>query len=62
VSARATLTAPELAELLGVSCWAVYEAVRSGEPPVPAIRVGRRIVFARSAVEELLGLSEQSDS
>jgi len=59
VTTRATLTAPELAELLGVSCWAIYEAVRSGEPPVPAIRVGRRLVFARSAVDALLGISAQ---
>jgi len=59
VSARATITAPELAEMLGVSTWAVYEAVRAGEPPVPAIRVGRRLVFARTAVEALLGISAQ---
>jgi excisionase family DNA binding protein len=56
----ATYRAEEVAELLGVSVWAVYEAVRNGESPVPPIRVGRRIVFARAAVDELLGLKESA--
>jgi len=62
VTTRATITAPELAELLGVSCWAVYESVRTGASPVPPIRVGRRLVFARTAVEALLGISAQDGS
>lgn len=52
----ATYTAAELAALLGVSEWAVYESVRRGDSRVPPIRVGRRIVFARAAVHRLLEL------
>jgi excisionase family DNA binding protein len=54
----ATLQAQELAERLGVSTWAVYQSVREGTCPVPAIRVGRRIVFSKAAVEALLGAPE----
>lgn len=50
-----TLRAEELADLLGVSAWAIYEAVRRGDCPVEPIRVGRRVVFARAAVDALLG-------
>ncbi len=51
-----TLTAEELADLLGVSTWAVYESVRRGDCPVEPIRVGRRLVWSRAAVEQRLGL------
>ncbi len=52
----ATFTATQFADLLGVSEWSVYESVRRGDCPVAPIRVGRRLVWARSAVEQLLGL------
>ena len=52
----ATLSAEELAALLNVSTWAIYEAVRRGDCPVDPIRVGRRIVFASAAVDRLLGI------
>ena len=51
----ATITAEELADLLNVSPWSIYAAVRRGDCPVPPIRVGRRIVFASAAVDRLLG-------
>lgn len=54
--AAATLTAEELADLLGVSTWALYQAVRRGDCPVPPIRIGRRLVWSRVAVERLLGV------
>lgn len=53
----ATMTAEELAELLGVSTWAVYEAVRRGDCPVAPIRVGRRLLWPRASVDALLGLT-----
>lgn len=53
----ATLTVAELANLLGVSEWAIYQSARDGTCPIPPIRVGRRLVFARAAVEQLLGLA-----
>ena len=52
--ASATYTAAELAEQLSVSEWSIYESVRRGDCPVPPIRVGRRIVFAKVAVDRLL--------
>jgi predicted DNA-binding transcriptional regulator AlpA len=52
---RRTLTAQQLADALGVSPWSIYEAVKRGDCPVRPIRVGRRLVFPRPAVEALLG-------
>lgn len=51
----ATLTADEFAELLGVSRDSIYDACRRGDCPVEPIRVGRRLVWPRARVEELLG-------
>lgn len=53
----ATVNASELAEILGVSTWTIYESVRRGDCPIPPIRVGRRLLWARSSVEELLGIA-----
>lgn len=52
-----TYSAEAVAEMLGVSPWAVYQAVRLGEAPVGtmAIRVGRRVVWPRASVDALLG-------
>jgi predicted site-specific integrase-resolvase len=54
----ATYQAHELAERLGVSTWLVYESVKNGTCPVPPIKVGHRIVFAKAAVNRLLQLEE----
>jgi predicted DNA-binding transcriptional regulator AlpA len=62
VTARATLTAVELAEALSVSQWTVYESVRRGDCPIPPIRIGRRLVWSRHAVEVLLGPLDEGDS
>lgn len=52
---RATLTVAELAEVLGVGRTQVYEMVQTNSSPVPPIRVGRKILFSRWAVESFLG-------
>ena len=52
-----TLSAQEAAELLGVSRWAVYDAVRRGE--IEAVRVGSRIRVATLPLLRRLGLSTQ---
>lgn len=52
----ATYTTHEAASLLGVSEWSLYESVRRGAPPLPPIRVGRRIVWPKAAVDRLLGV------
>jgi len=50
----ATMKAGELAEVLGCSPFCVYDMVKRGTCPVPAIHLGRKIVFPRLAVERLL--------
>jgi excisionase family DNA binding protein len=50
---RSTFSIPEVAEILGVSGWALYQAAGKGELPV--ITVGRRKVVPRRALEKLLG-------
>ncbi len=62
----ATYTAAQVAELMGVSEWVIYECVRRaqrGEDAGPigtmAIRVGRRLVWPRAAIQRLLVVEEQ---
>ena len=50
---RLALTVDEAAYLLNISRGLAYELVARGE--LPAIRLGRRIVIPRVAMEELLG-------
>jgi excisionase family DNA binding protein len=42
----------EAGKLLGLSRGSVYEAIRTGQ--IPSIRVGRRILIPRAALEQLL--------
>jgi excisionase family DNA binding protein len=52
---RLVLTVDEAAYLLNISRSLAHELVAKGE--LPAIRLGRRIVIPRVAMEELLGTS-----
>ncbi len=49
---RKTLTVDETASALGISRNAAYEGVRRGE--IPSIRVGRRLLVPRAALERML--------
>ena len=49
---RLTLTVEEAAELLGVSRALGYELVARGE--IPSLRLGRRIVVPRRALDAML--------
>ena len=49
---RLTFTVEETAQLLGLSRGLAYEAVRNGE--IPSIRIGRRILIPRVALERIL--------
>jgi excisionase family DNA binding protein len=49
---RATLTVEDAAEVLGIGRSAAYEGVRRGE--IPSLRIGRRLVVPRAALERLL--------
>jgi len=53
VELRLTLTADEVAEILGIGRSAVYESIRRGD--LPALRFGRRVVVPRAALLRLLG-------
>jgi excisionase family DNA binding protein len=50
---RWTVTVEEAAQMLGISRSSAYECVRRGE--LRALRLGRRLVVPRAALEELLG-------
>jgi excisionase family DNA binding protein len=50
---RQTLTVEQAAEVLGVGRNSAYEAVRRGE--IPVVRIGRRLVVPRAALERMLG-------
>lgn len=47
------LTIDEAAEVLRISRQSAYEAARRGE--IPTIRLGRRILVPRRALEKLIG-------
>ena len=51
---RLSLTVEEAAEALGISRGLAYEAVRLGQ--IPSVRIGRRILIPRKALEEQLQL------
>jgi len=51
-SASGTLSVPEAARLLGIGRNTAYEAIRRGE--IPALRIGRRLLVPRAALESLL--------
>ena len=49
---RLTLTVEEAAKLLGIGRQLAYDRVKTGE--IPAIRIGRRLLVPRRALEKLL--------
>ena len=49
---RLTMTVPEAAEALGIGKNQGYEAARTGQ--IPTIRIGRRLLVPRAALERLL--------
>ena len=55
---RQTVTVEEAAKLLGIGRGSAYEAVRRGE--LPAIRLGKRLVVPRAALDRLLASAGRS--
>ena len=49
---RKTFTVPEAGRVLGIGRSAAYEAARTGQ--IPTIRIGKRILVPRAALERLL--------
>ena len=54
---RLTLNIDDVAPLLGINRSTAYELIRRKEFPLPVIRLGRRLVISRQAVDDLLGSS-----
>lgn len=50
---RLALSVVETARLLGIGRNLCYERVRTGE--IPSLRIGRRLLVPRAALEKLLG-------
>ena len=57
---RKTLTVEETASALGISRNAAYEGVRRNE--IPSIRVGRRILVPRAALDRLLEKANEPEA
>jgi excisionase family DNA binding protein len=53
---RRTYRIEEVAKLLGVGRNAAYEAARRGD--FPTIKIGKRVVAPRAAINRMLGISE----
>ncbi|MDP9362629.1 MAG: helix-turn-helix domain-containing protein [Chloroflexota bacterium] len=51
---RATATLGEVAALLGIGRSTAYELAQRDALPVPVIRLGRRLVVPRAALDRLL--------
>jgi excisionase family DNA binding protein len=58
---RQTLKMEEVAKQLGINRSTVYELARRNQLPVPVIRLGRRMVVSRRALEELLAERKEND-
>jgi predicted DNA-binding transcriptional regulator AlpA len=58
----AVYTAAEVAERFGCSTWSVYDLVRRDEFPVEPIRLGRKLVWSRSAVDARLGITAEESA
>jgi excisionase family DNA binding protein len=54
---RQTVTVDEAATILGVGRNKAYEAAHSGE--IPTIRIGKRLLVPRAALERLLAVGAQ---
>ncbi len=56
---RETLNLPELIPIFGVNRTTVYELAARDALPVPVIRLGKRRVVSRRAVEQLLAAQQE---
>jgi excisionase family DNA binding protein len=49
---RTTFKVKEAAEILSLSVWSTYEAIKGKR--IPAVWIGRRVIVTRVALEEML--------
>jgi predicted DNA-binding transcriptional regulator AlpA len=59
---RETLNIEAVGRVLGVSRAVAYELARRDELPVPVIRLGRRMVVSKRALEEVLSSAKDDDA
>ena len=50
-----TMTVEQVAEALGLSRGLTYEAIKTGQ--IPAVRVGKRLLVPRAALEKMLDVT-----
>jgi len=50
---RDSFSVPEGGEILGISTWSTYEAIKRGD--IPVVRFGRTIRIGRRTLEKMLG-------
>lgn len=53
-TAKGTLNIEEAARRLGIARGSAYAAAKENRFPVPVIRIGRRVLVSRAAIEELV--------
>ncbi len=56
-----TLTIDEVATRLGIGRTLAYDLARRNDLPVATIRLGRRLVVSRAALERVLGVAPPGD-
>ena len=59
VTERLTLSVVEAARVLGIGRNLCYDRIRTGE--IPSLRIGRRLVVPRAALEKLLAEPKSLD-
>lgn len=52
---------PTLAQLLGIQTTAGYALIRSGNSPIPVVKVGRLYRLRKTDILSFLGLTENGD-
>lgn len=58
---RETLNIETAGKMLGISRPVAYQLARRDQLPVPVIRLGRRMVVSRRALEDLLSARKSDD-
>jgi excisionase family DNA binding protein len=53
-TARRTIEIPEVATMLGIPRSTAYDLARRDALPVPVLRLGRRVMVSRAALEAVL--------
>jgi excisionase family DNA binding protein len=57
---RQTLTIEEAAAVLGIDRSTAYALAAADQLPVPVIRLGRRMVVSRAALDQVLGRTSET--